>query len=199
VARLLVGSVSQACLDHATVPVVIVRARAASAGPRDGGASAATTGADRSGDPDAAVVVGVDGSDPSIRALRFAADEAALRGVPLRVLHAWPLVAAPYVAEYPGDGVEPEEAARQVLDRTVHSGLGGRRDIEVRAELAHGPAVRILLEESAGASLLVVGSRGRGGFAELLLGSTSHQVASHASCPVAVVRGPEATDGGGRS
>ena len=138
-----------------------------------------------------AVIVGIDGSDPSIDALRFAATEARLRQVPLRVVHAWmvPVVGLPM----DGAVLTPEPFERQAR-RTVESALtavGGELvGVEVERVVEIGGAVTVLLEQASKDDLVVVGSRGRGGFVGLLLGSVSQQVVLHAPCPVVVVRGP---------
>ena len=148
------------------------------------------------------VVVGVDGSPAGARALRFAAEEARLRGAVLRVVHAWsmPLVDAapdPFLIEFPGPtGPEVGElidAAREgadaVADRAVADALETAPGIEIERELVEGPAADALVECSEGATLLVVGSHGHGRLASALLGSTSSRVIEHAPCPVVVVRG----------
>lgn len=136
------------------------------------------------------IVVGVDGSDAAQDALRWATAEARVHGAQLRVVHAWQF---PYagVSPYGGMSIDPadvEVAARQVLDEAV-----GAADLTGLASppesvLLSRPPSEALVDAADGADLLVVGSRGRGGFSELLLGSISHQVATHATCPVVIVR-----------
>ena len=134
------------------------------------------------------VVVGVDGSESSLRALRWAADEARRRGATLDVVHAWHL---PYAAGYPylaayGDLGVFEEEGRAILDRALTE--TNLKDAEgVEPIFVHGGPARVLLDTAKGADLLVVGSRGLGGFAGLLLGSVSHQVALHAPCPAVII------------
>ncbi|MFC0037174.1 universal stress protein [Actinomadura rayongensis] len=130
------------------------------------------------------VVVGYDGSAASETALRWAAREARLRGLPLTVCHAWEIFMAAGPMAFPV--ADLEAAAREVLS----GGAARARALhpDVHAELGRGPAAQILLRAAAGADLLVVGSRGHGGFAGLLLGAVPAQVAGHASCPVVVVR-----------
>jgi nucleotide-binding universal stress UspA family protein len=174
--RFLMGSVSAACLHTTRVPVVVVRRQAAPDTPDDS----------------RGVLVGVDGSPASISALRWAAGEAALRGAPLTVAHAWTPMPPAYAAYHTGfDGAAMERAARAVLDDCLDQGLADRADLAVDARLVLGGAAQGLLDLAAEARLLVVGSRGRGGFRELLLGSTSHQCVHHAPCPVAVLRAPD--------
>ena len=138
-----------------------------------------------------AVVVGVDGSEPSFAALDWAVAEAMDRRARLRVVHSysWPLYREQFGALPHG----PEEgglrdAAEQVLAGAVQRVRETAPALPVDGVLQTGPASRRLLAETANAQLLVVGSRGLGGFAGLLLGSVSGQVAAHAQCPVVVVR-----------
>jgi len=138
----------------------------------------------------ARIVVGTDGSDGSAVALKWALVEAELRGATVDVVHAWqyPIVGdmagmAAYAVSYE----ELEQAARELLGRSIESARSERERVVVQPVLAHGPAATALLDAADGADLLVVGSRGRGGFAGLLLGSVSQQCASHAHCPVTIV------------
>jgi nucleotide-binding universal stress UspA family protein len=142
----------------------------------------------------ATIVVGIDGSEHSHAALRFAAEEARLRGAKLRLVYAWsvpytPISTAPFVAM----GGLPEleravaEGGEHILDAAAQAvDLSG---IEVERQVTRGDAAHVLMEATSGADMLVVGSRGHGGFVGLLLGSVSHASASHAACPVVVVRG----------
>jgi len=135
------------------------------------------------------VVVGVDGSEHSRKALRWAAEEAKVRNAPLEVVLAWTLLAQP-------GGLEPkpdfsDDDARAYLEKFVDETLGDDRPAQLTLSPVCDLAARALIDASEGASLLVVGSRGLGGFRELLLGSVSGQVVRHAKCPVAVVPGPE--------
>ena len=131
------------------------------------------------------VVAGIDGSDQSIMALRWAADEARRRSAPLWVVHAFDIVRT----EYYGPEIAAERrAGEEVLDAAVRQARELAAEVEVRPVLEAGAASVVLLKQSAHADLVVLGSRGRGGFAAQLLGSTPLQVASHASCPVVVVR-----------
>lgn len=135
------------------------------------------------------VVVGVDGSEPSLRALRFAMKEARMRGARLRVVHAFvsPTLQGVRVPVEYFEGLKT--AAEAVLDDAV-SGVLTSSDGEapeiVRSVVAEG-ASAALVAESKGADLLVVGSRGLGGFQSLLVGSVSMQCVHHAHCPVTVV------------
>lgn len=141
------------------------------------------------------IVVGVDQSAGADAALRFALEEARLRQATLRVVHAWQfgyLGATGLEGWLPAVGGELEDfrrSAEAALDQTL-KGVGVDTEgltIERRAE--QGQAATVLIEESESADLLVVGSRGHGGFAQLVLGSVSQQCAQHASCPVVIVRG----------
>lgn len=136
------------------------------------------------------VVVGVDGSPESSTALTWAAQEARLRGARLRVVRAWDLpVAADYGAYLPSRAFEdlPADVARE-LDEQLTEVLGESPDVPVERVVVEGPAAKVLLEAGAGTDLLVVGSRGRGGFAGLLLGSVGNQLAHHSHVPVTIVR-----------
>jgi nucleotide-binding universal stress UspA family protein len=142
----------------------------------------------------AKIVVGFDGSKGSQEALYFALDEARLRGADLLVVMAWSMEAGTYVG--PGGSsphIDPsvlEQSARKEMDHTLGA-LGDRaKGVHVDGVLRLGQAAQVLVEEAGAADLLVVGSRGHGGFAGLLLGSVSHQCALHASCPVVVVHSP---------
>jgi nucleotide-binding universal stress UspA family protein len=139
------------------------------------------------------VVVGIDGSAQADRALREAAHEAVLRHASLDVVHVWspPVNVGPFGAVAMPTAMEASEAvARRLLDARVEAVIGrlDQRPSRVERILVadHSPA-RMLLEAAKGADLLVVGSRGRGGFAGLLLGSVSQQCVHHAPCPVLVV------------
>jgi nucleotide-binding universal stress UspA family protein len=151
------------------------------------------------------VTVGVDGSAAADGALRWAAAEARLRKTRLRVVHAWtfsyPAIEAyGYMAGYPGGAVDElpsrdissrRKAAEDLVDRAI-AGLGTDADgVEIDREVLEGPAAEMLVGAVTDDDLLVVGSRGRGGFAGLLLGSVSQQCAQHAPCPVVIIRGNE--------
>ncbi|WP_199440026.1 universal stress protein [Umezawaea beigongshangensis] len=170
-AGLLAGSTATALSAHGRCPVVVVR-----------------DGERRTGGP---VVVGVDGSPPSDAAVGFAFDEAAARGVPLVAVSAWSdvFVEASYGIAWTApdlDGIEVDQwrllAERLSRWRERHSGVPVQQ-VVVRDR----PAVA-LLGLAAVAQLVVVGDRGRGGFAGMVLGSTGQAVVQHAPCAVAVVR-----------
>ena len=136
------------------------------------------------------IVVGVDGSDASERALMWAADEARYRHAKLRVVHAWfeVFVDGYFTAPMPLERSAVLVAAREVLDKAVASIPSGSPEIAVEGVLVHGEPGVVLLHEAETADMVVVGSRGRGGFAELVMGSVSHRVVHHAHCPVVVIR-----------
>ncbi|WP_162794738.1 universal stress protein [Nonomuraea lactucae] len=138
------------------------------------------------------IVVGFDGSESSLRAVSWAGQEAEIHAAPLHIVHAAPSWSFDtlLVPEPPGWEVEAEAAARERLKQAEIHARAGRPRLQVTARIAIGPARDLLVQAGEGAQLLVVGSRGHGGFAELLLGSVSRHVATRAPCPVAVVRQP---------
>lgn len=178
--ELMVGSVSQACLHHAPCPIAIVRMPDQDTGPRT------VRVRDR-------IVAGVDGSEHSARALSWAVAEARVRGATIEAVHAWH---APYSMSFAPAAVDFsafEGAARRLLDQIVDRARVGAADVHIEPVLVPGFAADALLRAADGADLVVVGSRGVGGFRGLVLGSVSHQLAHHATCPVVVV--PPVRDG----
>ena len=143
-----------------------------------------------SGPPSRVVVVGVDGSPESGAALQFAAEEAVLRGALLRIVCAWEPSASSTLGEAfaptPDAFVEAEHHAEGVLRAALEQ--LSEKQLEVEAVAEEGGPAAVLLEQAAGAELLVVGSRGLGRAKRLMLGSVSHDLAHHASCPVTIVR-----------
>ena len=138
-----------------------------------------------------AVVVGVDGSESALHAVRWAAHEAVRRGAPLRLVHVCHL--AP--VRHPRQISPPPEYRDAVLEQGRHwlteaEEAAGHAEpgVPVTTDLREGIAADVLIRESDTARLVVVGSRGLGGFGALLLGSVSVALAAHAHCPVAVVR-----------
>jgi nucleotide-binding universal stress UspA family protein len=142
------------------------------------------------------IVVGIDGSSEAAAALRWAVEEAALRGARVEAVHAWTFVPMATPAD---SGLVPaawaestemldatREAAERLAGEQVRDVLGDDHDVTV--SLVQADAAEALVEAAAGAELLVVGNRGRGSFKEALLGSTSGRVADHAPCPVVIVR-----------
>jgi nucleotide-binding universal stress UspA family protein len=134
------------------------------------------------------IVVGVDGSEQSKTAFRWALEEARLRGATVQAVYAWAIrFAGGMGVVVPQPTVEEEaEQGERMLDAVIAEVGAGDVDVE-RVAVEGGPA-RVLVETARGADLLVVGSRGHGGFAGLLLGSVSQQCATHAPCPVVIVR-----------
>lgn len=134
------------------------------------------------------IVVGVDASEPSKEALRWAARQAQLSGDALRVVMSWEIPSMAYWAPLP-DGLDFEKETRQALHQTVLDVLGETPSVQVTEVVREGHPAPVLLAESANAELLVVGSRGHGEFTGMLIGSVSEHCVTHASCPVVVVRG----------
>ena len=138
------------------------------------------------------IVVGVDGSESSRAALRWAYDEAAHHDASLVAVSTWHPPALPMSPPYgslPPEGYEtqPEKDAREMLERlTDELEPGTSRGCGI--SISKGNPAKVLIDMSQGADLLVVGSRGHGGFAGMLLGSVSHHVVAHAACPVVVLR-----------
>lgn len=134
------------------------------------------------------IVVGVDGSTTSDRALDWAVEDARRRGATIVVVHAWSMPRTdPYVPLALDPGMF-EEAGRSVLRAAVERIAAHPEAPPVETVLACESPTRALLEAAAGADLLVVGSHGRGGFSGMLLGSVSQHVLHHATVPVVVVR-----------
>jgi len=137
------------------------------------------------------IVVGVDGSKCSHSALRFALNEARIRHTKLRIVVVWHVPLAAYGAGWapppPHLAEDSEAAASEVLAEALQLVMedGG---VEIEQVVREGQPTDVLVEESAEAEMLVLGSRGRGGFRELMLGSVSQQCAHHARCPVTIVR-----------
>jgi nucleotide-binding universal stress UspA family protein len=141
---------------------------------------------------DGTIVVGVDGSEHGEHALNWAVQEAKLRGAQLRLVSAWHVPAVVYGG--PGFAPQLEEPLdktfEEVAEEVVEAAAKRAREAGVEADptVMQGHAAEVLIEESGRVGLLVVGSRGHGGFAGLLLGSVSAQCAHHAKCPVVIVR-----------
>jgi nucleotide-binding universal stress UspA family protein len=166
---LVLGSVSAQVVEHAPCPVVIAR------GDLDSGPGR--------------VVVGVDGSEASQAALAMAFTEADLRGWSVHAVVAWESVP---VRDLPplADATGLLEAGETRLERLIVPLRELHPGVAVRAEVLPGAPREVLLDAAGGARLLVVGSRGLGGFRGLMLGSVSHALVRHAPCPVAVVHAP---------
>jgi nucleotide-binding universal stress UspA family protein len=176
----LLGSVAQKVAGQAAGPVIVVRT------------------SEESGTPPAAgpVLVGLDGSAESAGALSFAFEEASLRGVELVAIHSWdnePRVGS--ISSYPREQDRARfEEEHRVLAEQLSGWSDKYPDVRVVPLVVRGQAAAAIMGrcgrtvDEQRPSLIVVGSRGRGGFAGLLLGSTSHALIAHAACPVAVVR-----------
>ncbi|WP_242454681.1 universal stress protein [Bailinhaonella thermotolerans] len=170
---LLLGSTALSLAGHAACPVVVVRETQ----PRVHNE----------------IVVGVDGSPHSLNALRLAYEEASIRGARLRAVHAW----TRFVAGAPPDIMplmytEPDaEGEEQRILSESRAGFAEEYpEVELVEHVVQAHPVDALVEASAAADLVIMGSRGRGGFERMLLGSVTHGVLHHARCPVVVVRGP---------
>ncbi|CAH0131033.1 Universal stress protein MSMEG_3950/MSMEI_3859 [Arthrobacter sp. Bi83] len=136
-----------------------------------------------------AVIVGVDGSAPSILALRWAGSLAPLFQTPIKAVTAWQFQIA--AGTFTPVVWNPEEEARIRCAEAVARAFGGASPEGLEMMLRLGPAAKILIEESQHARLLNVGSRGHGGFEGLLLGAVSAAVAAHARCSVLIAHGTE--------
>jgi nucleotide-binding universal stress UspA family protein len=174
---LLVGAIAVQVAAHAPGPVLVARGTLREAGP---------------------VVVGVDGSEGSELALEFGFEESAARGAELVAVRAFPGRVPPEVESelpliYDADDVRREESRQLAELLTRHRDRFP--EVPVTERVRSGRAARTLVEASADAQLVVVGARGRGGFAGLLLGSVSQAVLHHTRCPVAIVRRPRPDPG----
>lgn len=171
---LLLGSTTVAVSAHAHCPVVVVRGEQEQ--------------------PEGPVVVGVDGSTCALLAVEYAFAQAAARDTVLRVVRAWTPIAPP--RQLPGYiPAEQAGAERIEVDELLADGRSRYPQVEVAIDIVAGPPGRVMVDASRDAQLVVVGSRGHGGFGGLLLGSVSQQLLHHAHCPVAVVRElPSAAD-----
>lgn len=144
-------------------------------------------------DDSARILVGVDGSDSSVEALRYAARLGAALHVPLEAITTWdyPVMLGNY---YPIEEWFPEKDAEQILASTVEKAFHGEPPENLSTRTLRGSPARALIDESANAHMLVLGSRGHGGFTGLLLGSVSAACAQHAHCPVVIMHAPPADD-----
>ncbi|HXZ63782.1 MAG TPA: universal stress protein [Streptosporangiaceae bacterium] len=138
------------------------------------------------------VIVGIDGSHHSSRALDWAMSEAALRNAELTVITVHSVPASPWSGRpvtFPSDADTVDQIRKSAQDAVnkAADALGDHQPKSVQVLAANGFPAKILVDTSASADLLVVGSRGGGGFGTLLLGSVASQVVHHAKCPVVVV------------
>lgn len=172
---MLLGSVSQGVAARGRCPVIVVRGKLPGLPPQDAGP----------------VVVGVDGSAVSEAAVAFAYEEASLRETSLVAVHTWldASVAQTWMAmPFDIDWAAVAEDERRVLAERLAGWAEKYPDVPVRREVLYDRPVRALLAQAEDAQLLVVGSRGRGGFTGMTLGSTSQALLHYSECPVAVVR-----------
>ena len=136
------------------------------------------------------VVVGVDGSDGSLKALRFAIEEARRRGASVEVIHSWRVV---YMGEPMGmvplqfPAEQFADTAKKVLGDALDSVKDDAKGVTLVGKVVQGPAAQTLIDAGKSAECIVVGRRGHGGFFGLVLGSVAQQVAYHASCPVVLI------------
>jgi nucleotide-binding universal stress UspA family protein len=177
VATAVLGSVMVAVTSHAKSPVVVVR-----------------PGALARLDAERGVVVGIDGSHNAGHAVAFAADMASRTGAPLVVMSAWhlphggPLGAVWSLTGKDDNRLRAEALAREPVDGVVQKLRATHPQVMVTGRVVEGDPGSVLAQASRRSGLVVVGSRGVGGFRGLLLGSVSHHVVHDATCPVAVVR-----------
>jgi nucleotide-binding universal stress UspA family protein len=169
VGEILLGSVSQSAARHAGVPVVVVRP---AQNPESG-----------------RIVVGVDGSDSSSRALHFACEMARRTGDKVIVMRSWhsATVAVDHYGYLPPLREETMVHAEAALGRMVDQARVDYPHVDIEGELTSAAAERELVDASANASMLIVGSRGLGAVAGVLMGSVSRHVLHQAHCPVALV------------
>ncbi|GGC89123.1 universal stress protein [Tersicoccus solisilvae] len=141
------------------------------------------------------ILVGVDGSASSIDALRQAVELARKFDAPVEAITAW--VYPPLVSYRPVAGWSPEGDARDIQATAIDQAFGVDVPRDFTAQVLHGPAAGVLIEESRRARMLVLGSRGHGGFAGMLLGSVSSACAEHAHCPVLIMHNRRRQDDAG--
>ncbi|HXY45763.1 MAG TPA: universal stress protein [Acidimicrobiales bacterium] len=136
------------------------------------------------------IVVGIDGSEPSKAALAWAVRQARLTGAPLEVLITWEMPTTYGWAAPLPDGVDFEGDARGVINEEIEKVMGpdAASQVDLTVSVIEGHPAAVLLHESKTAALVVVGSRGHGAFAGMLLGSVGQHLAAHASCPVVIIR-----------
>jgi len=141
------------------------------------------------------IVVGVDDAPAGRAALAWASEEAQLRGVPLEIVHTWQPVAAldPAGVAAPPPDLDLEAAGRREVDTVVADvrATAASWPEQVSVEVVEGPPGPTLVDLAEGATMLVVGNKGRRALTEVLLGSVSRHVTHHATCPVVVVRPPK--------
>ena len=144
-----------------------------------------TAATNNSGTTAAAIVVGVDGSPASQRAVTWAAEQARLTGATLRAVSSWRW--PNYITRIP-PGVDLAKDTGRTLDEVLAEALVGFEEVSVTRHVIEGPPGPALLTQAHDASLLVVGARGRAAFPGMLLGSVAEHCVRHGSCPVVVIR-----------
>ena len=175
--RVRLGSVAAHVSTHARCPVIVSRTP--------------ESGEPASGPAGGRIVVGVDGSAVSEAAVGFGFEEASWRSLGLTVVHAWQEASLPWTLDVPKPSVHEQEAERVIAEAAA--GWSEKYpDVRVSSILVRDHPVRALIDEAAGAALLVVGSHGRGRFSGMVLGSVSQAVLRHASASIAIVRNPQA-------
>jgi nucleotide-binding universal stress UspA family protein len=137
------------------------------------------------------IVVGVDGSEASRDALRWAYRQAELTGSQLRALMSWEVPTTAYWFPFP-EGLDFQKGTEEALAKTLQETLGDKPVMPLTPVVVEGNPAAVLIRESGAADLLVVGSRGHGEFTGMLLGSVSEHCVAQADCPVVVVRGKPA-------
>jgi len=135
------------------------------------------------------IVVGVDGSAQSITALRYARKLADALGHNVEAVGAWQIHTT--FEQYAPTNWDPEEDARAVVDEAIQEAYGDAPPAGLTVRMEMGVPTQVLINASEGAEMIVVGTRGRGGFKGMVLGSVSSSVASHAKCPVVIAHGVE--------
>ncbi len=175
---LLLGSVSRKCIHLASCPVVVVSG-GTTGGDNDSGATPEDELRHR-------IVVGIDGSPASVAAAHWAAKQARLTGADVEALTTWEWPGSYGWSIYPSD-YDPERDGHIILDEALRLIRSAHPDITINTTVIEGHPAYQLVEASYGADLLAVGSRGRGEFAGLLLGSVSEHCLTDAHCPVLVV------------
>jgi nucleotide-binding universal stress UspA family protein len=190
---LLLGSVSRQCIHRSACPVVVVR-------PSQSETAAVTKGVERAGEvlhpegqePEGRrIVVGVDGSPSSNAGLLWAADEADAAGATLELVHVWEWLTGSGWAVVPSD-FDPQQGAETLLSESAETVGASHPTLGVSMAAVEGRAADRLVDASNGAELLVVGCRGHGELSGMVLGSVSDYCATHAHCPVLVMRGAHA-------
>ncbi|MBT8159540.1 MULTISPECIES: universal stress protein [Arthrobacter] len=187
----LLGSVSQHVVVHASCPVILIPAPAGESVP------AGTVPPAHAHEPFGRIVVRVDGSDGSRAALAWAVNEAQLRGASVHAVIAWERITGPGATNGwavgtggPSGDTDPVMATATVeVTRLAKESVKGS-DVTISCEAIEGHPAQVLVQCAEGAAALVVGSRGHGGFVGALLGSVSQHVVAHARCPVVLIPDP---------